>query len=99
MKFLALTLLSISFLSAGLASADNQNIDLKKDFSTLGDNDAVVQRAKALDPKNKYKVVQGRAIDMNMKVEVGCRFIISAAWSLLKLAAVKRITRLLRPRQ
>jgi outer membrane beta-barrel protein len=71
MKYLVLILLSFSVGSGSLALADNEKIDLKKDFSSLGDNDAVLQRAKALDPKNKYKVVQGRAVDMNMRLEVG----------------------------
>jgi len=74
MKNLVLTLTFISLFSGPLAMSDNQKIDMKKDFSTLGDNDAVEQRAKALDPKNKYKVVQGRAVDMNMRLEMGVNY-------------------------
>jgi len=74
MKYLVLTLTCLSFFSGSFATADNQKIDMKKDFSSLGDNDAVEQRAKALDPKNKYKAVQGRAIDMNMRLEMGVNY-------------------------
>jgi len=71
MKYLVLTLLSFSVIAGNIARAENQKIDLKKDFSSLGDNEAVLRRAKALDPKNKYKVVQGRAVDMDMRLELG----------------------------
>jgi len=74
MKTLVLALSLTSLLLSGTAKADYKKIDLKKDFSSLGDNDAVEQRAKALDPNNKYKVVQGRAVDMNMRLELGINY-------------------------
>lgn len=52
-------------------TTQKHRIDLQKDFDSLGDNDAVVEKAKALDPKNKYKVVQSRLVDRNMRLELG----------------------------
>jgi outer membrane immunogenic protein len=67
-----LIVLLFALLLSLTATADtSKSIDMKKDFDSLGDNDAVIQRAKALDPKNKYKVVQGRTVDRNMKLELG----------------------------
>jgi outer membrane immunogenic protein len=70
--FLALTILSLSLTaSASQSSNSKQQINLEKDFDSLGNNQAVIQRAKALDPKNKTKVVQSRVVDMYNRLEIG----------------------------
>jgi outer membrane immunogenic protein len=70
MKTLIISLFAL-LLSIAAQAETSKSIDMKKDFDSLGDNEAVIQRAKALDPKNKYKVVQSRAVDRNMRLELG----------------------------
>jgi outer membrane immunogenic protein len=56
------------------STAANAQFDLKKDFDSLGGNKAIADRAKALDPKNKVRVVQNRTVDRNMRLELGGNF-------------------------
>ena len=71
MKALVLLLLTL-FVTAS-AFAQNK-VDMKKDFDSLGDNDAIAERAKALDPDNKVEIVQNRLVDRNLRLEVGMLF-------------------------
>jgi outer membrane beta-barrel protein len=49
-------------------------IDVSKDFDSLGGNEALYKRAKALDPKNKVSIVQKRVVDRNMRLELGVNY-------------------------
>lgn len=64
---------TMTLLFGMLASAATQ-IDTNKDFSTLGDNDAVVQKANSVTTKNKYKAVQQREVDLNSRLEFGASY-------------------------
>src|SRR5690349_7307573 len=78
MKRLVLLSLAISifagfqgFAAESKAAAKKQKIDLRKDMNDLGEDQAVVERAKALDPKNKVQIVQSGAVDFNSSLELG----------------------------
>jgi outer membrane immunogenic protein len=65
--------LKLIFIIASLLSAQAfaGKVNLKKDIDSLGEDQAVVERAKQLDPKNKVQVVQNRAVDRNSRFEIG----------------------------
>lgn len=52
------------------SSAYAGKVQLQKDISSLGENAAVLSRAKALDPKNQVSIVQKRAVDRNSRFEL-----------------------------
>lgn len=64
------TALALAILPA-LAHAD---IDVTKDFDSLGGNEKLYKRAKALDPKNKVSIVQKRVVDRSMRLELGVNY-------------------------
>ncbi len=49
-------------------------IDLSKDFDSLGGNEKLVKKAKALDPHNRVTIVQKRVVDRNLRLELGVNF-------------------------
>lgn len=59
-------LLTILFMSQ-LAFAG----DLDSEMDALGGNKDLIKRARALDPNNRMKVVQKRAVDRNLRLELG----------------------------
>lgn len=68
------TLLTLAFL-LGLSTAHAaKSIDLRKDFDSLGGNEALRERARNLDPKNRVRVVQNRVVDRNLRFEIGGNF-------------------------
>jgi len=71
-----LTLLTV-LLSATFAFAQNAEPakrNLRKDFETLGDNKAVVERVRNLDTQQKVRIVQNRLVDRNNRVELGLNY-------------------------
>lgn len=76
MKRFILSSMTILFfgMTAFAANQNKNRIDTQKDFSTLGDNDAVVQKANSVNPKNKYKAVQERQVDLNSRFELGTSY-------------------------
>lgn len=67
-------LLTLAIL-LGLSTAHAaKSIDLKKDFDSLGGNEALRERARNLDPKNRVRVVQNRVVDRNFRLEIGGNF-------------------------
>ncbi|MGE3974579.1 MAG: outer membrane beta-barrel domain-containing protein [Bdellovibrionales bacterium] len=70
MKSLLLALLVSIF--ALPAHAQKKNV--KKDFNALGGNEAIVERAKALDPNNKVQIVQKRSVDRYNRIEIGAQY-------------------------
>lgn len=60
-------LLAILFLSQVAAHA----ADLDQEMDALGGNRDLIKRARALDPNNRMKVVQKRAVDRNLRLELG----------------------------
>lgn len=49
-------------------------VNLSKDFDSLGGNEKLYQRAKALDPKNRVSIVQKRVVDRNSRIELGVSY-------------------------
>lgn len=47
---------------------------LKKEFSTLGDNQEVVERIRNLDNNQKVRIVQNRIVDRNNRIELGLNY-------------------------
>lgn len=48
--------------------------DLTNDMDALGGNKELINRAKAIDPKNRIRIVQNRAVDRNMRLELGINY-------------------------
>jgi outer membrane immunogenic protein len=63
--------LAIALLPA-LGQADE--IDLSKDFDSLGGNEMLLKKAKALDPKNRVSIVQKRVVDRRLRLEIGANY-------------------------
>lgn len=59
-------LLFTILVMCGLSTA---RADLLKDFDTLGGNDVLLDRAKALNPESSIRVVQDRIVDRRMREE------------------------------
>lgn len=51
-------------------AASSAKKDLRSEFSTLGDNNDVVERVKNMDSNQKVRVVQNRIVDRNHRIEL-----------------------------
>jgi outer membrane immunogenic protein len=65
---LTLTFIVIAATSTALAA------DVNKDLDSLGSNDAIIKKAKALNPKNEVRIVQNRAVDRTLRFELGINY-------------------------
>jgi outer membrane immunogenic protein len=65
-----LTLISALIFVTGLANVAMAR-DLSKRIDTLGGDKELVKKAQALDARNKFRVVQKRAVDRNWRMELG----------------------------
>ena len=65
MKHLGLVLIGLFSLNAFAAK------DLTQDMDALGANRDLIQKARAIDPQNRIRVVQRRDVDRNYRFEVG----------------------------
>lgn len=72
----SLTLMAALLTSANVASAKSLNNRLDK----LGGNKELYRKTKAMDPKNKFRVVQKRAVDRYWRLEIGGNYGMHA-WS------------------
>jgi outer membrane beta-barrel protein len=54
-----------------LACSSHTFANTKERIDSLGGNKDLMKRARALDAKNKIQIVQKRAVDRNMRLEVG----------------------------
>jgi outer membrane beta-barrel protein len=72
LQTLAAIALVTVFVTVPLVS--HAEIDISKDFDSLGGNEALYKRAKALDPKNKVSIVQKRVVDRTMRLELGINY-------------------------
>jgi outer membrane immunogenic protein len=59
------------FITLSQAIAQPKTINIKQDFDSLGGNSDIRKRAKDLDPENRVRVVQNRAVDRNLRLELG----------------------------
>jgi outer membrane immunogenic protein len=70
---LIFTTLLVAFSFANTAAAQAKR-DVKKEFNALGGNEAIVERAKALDPSNKTQIIQKRTVDRYNRIEFGVNY-------------------------
>lgn len=75
-KLTALFVVSSLFLSAHIATAKSLNSRLDR----LGGNKELYRKTKAMDPDNRFRVVQKRAVDRYWRLEVGANYSMHA-WS------------------
>lgn len=69
------TLVILVSLSSALASAKSgKRIDFSKDVDHLGGNKALLEMAHAIDPENRARIVQKRAVDRYNRVELGVNY-------------------------
>lgn len=61
-------------VEAATSAAPRKKMDVQKQMDTLGGNEALVEKAKALDPENKSQIVQKRAVDRHSRFEVGANY-------------------------
>jgi outer membrane immunogenic protein len=54
--------------------APAKRVDVEKDLDTLGGNDALLQKATALDPENRSRIVQKRIVDRENRLELGVNY-------------------------
>lgn len=71
MKHLILTLACLGCWSAMPAIASAKSADLTSEMDALGANKDLMQKAKAIDPDNRVRVVQNREVDRRLRLEVG----------------------------
>ena len=57
-----------------IGSLSSQAGRLQKDLESLGGNKDILRRARALDPKNRLRVVQNRLVDRNLRLEVAASY-------------------------
>lgn len=62
-------------LMTGLFTAETaMSADLMKDFDTLGGNDVLLEKAKALNPEAQIRIVQDRVVSRRRRVEISPEF-------------------------
>lgn len=76
MKLLVHLFFSVLFVTSTFAAqpAPANKKDLKAEFSTLGDNQDVVERVKNMDSNQKVRIVQNRLVDRNNRLEVAANY-------------------------
>ncbi len=79
MKSLLVKTLALAVIAAAPALAQAaRDIDLGKDFDSLGGNEKLYKRAKALDPENRVSIVQKRVVDRDLRLELGVNYGVNA---------------------
>lgn len=54
-----------------VAKAQNKTINMDQQFESLGTNQDIIDKARALQPNNSMKIVQKRAVDRDLRFEIG----------------------------
>lgn len=75
--FLAATLLiSLQTLAktSSSSASENKRVDVSDDLDSLGGNDALMEKAKALDSENRVRIVQKRLVDRDFRLELGVHY-------------------------
>lgn len=72
MKLLTLTLLMFSMVVAN--AAPKRSSSVSQDMDSLGANQELLLKARAMDPGNRVRVVQSRAVDRNYRLELGVNY-------------------------
>ena len=77
MKTIISFLLLVGFFtvqSLAASPSDQSKKDLKSEFSTLGDNQDVLDRVKNMDSHQKVRIVQNRLVDRNNRIELAVNY-------------------------
>lgn len=77
MKLACMKLANMKLLSLGLAVATtliSASAIAKSDFDSLGANEGIIKRARALNTKQQIRIVQKRAVDRDMRLELGVAY-------------------------
>ena len=67
-------IVTFSLLVVGLSAQAKNKIDVTKDFDSLGGNEPIAEKAKAMDPENRVQIVQKRTVDRNLRLELGVNY-------------------------
>lgn len=54
--------------------AKNKTINIDQQFGNLGNNEEIINKARALQPNNSMKIVQKRAVDRDLRLELGLNY-------------------------
>lgn len=54
--------------------AANKTINMDSQFESLGSNQDIIDKAKALQPNNSMRIVQKREVDRNLRLELGVNY-------------------------
>ncbi len=73
MKLLTLTMLMFSMVVANAAPAKRSS-SVSQDMDSLGANQELLLKARAMDPGNRVRVVQNRQVDRNWRLELGLNY-------------------------
>src|ERR1700692_3494402 len=63
-----------SFAKSSATTSDDKRVDVSDDLDSLGGNDALMEKAKALDPANRSRIVQKRTVDRDWRLELGINY-------------------------
>ena len=78
MKLLTLTLLMFSMVAANASpakkSSSTRSSSVSQDMDSLGANQELLLKARAMDPGNRVRVVQNRQVDRNLRLELGLNY-------------------------
>lgn len=72
MKFLTLTLFLFSMAASAATSKAGSSVS--QDMDSLGANQELLMKARAMDPGNRVRVVQNRKVDRNWRFELGVNY-------------------------
>lgn len=55
-------------------SVNNKTINMEQQLDSLGSNEEMIYKARALQPNNSMKIVQKRAVDRDLRLELGLNY-------------------------
>lgn len=56
------------------AAPQNKTINMESQLDSLGSNQDIIDKARALQPNNSMKIVQKRAVDRDLRLELGLNY-------------------------
>ena len=54
--------------------ASNKTINMETQMDSLGSNQDIIDKARALQPNNSMRIVQKRAVDRDLRLELGLNY-------------------------
>jgi outer membrane beta-barrel protein len=74
MKALIFTILAGVIASSAVIGSYAVATDLNSEMDTLGGNTDLINKVRSIDPKNRVRIVQNRAVDRTMRLELGVNY-------------------------